>query len=279
MRMTNPPILTAVLLAAAILTYGAVIEPGRLTVNTIVIREGRLAQVLAGRKVALLSDLHFKAEGEPIAEATLRRLTDIRPDLVLLAGDYVDWGSRAPAYEHALAFLARLQAPLGVFAVLGDSDGTFSRKSCDFCHLSGSTARTNRHSVVFLKDSQEQISTPLGEFLVAGTDPANRSPARSRALRLLGGDVPALLLSHTPEVFNGISSSREVIVLAGSTHGGQVWLPKWLWRLTGGMPDPDHVSGFFREDKKALVVTRGLGTSRIRFRFGASPEIVVLEFR
>lgn len=279
MRMTKRLIAPAVILAAAILTYGAVIEPGRLTVSTIVISEGRLAQVLAGRKVALLSDLHFKSGGEPIAEAALRRLTEIRPDLVLLAGDYVDWGSRAPAYEHALAFLARLQAPLGVFAVLGDSDGTFSRKSCDFCHQSGSTARTNRHSVAFLKDSQERISTPLGEFLVVGMDPANRSPARSRAQHVLEGNVPALLLSHTPEVFNGISRSREVITLSGSTHGGQVWLPRWLWRLTGGMPDPNHISGFFREGKKALVVTRGLGTSRIRFRLGAPPEIVVLEFR
>jgi len=34
---------------AALLFYGAVIEPGRLTVTTIDIREGRLAQILAGR--------------------------------------------------------------------------------------------------------------------------------------------------------------------------------------------------------------------------------------
>ena len=124
----------------AFIFYGAVIEPGRVTITPIAIREGRLAQILAGRKVALLSDLHFGDKGEPIAEAALRRLQEIRPDLILLAGDYVDWGSHAPAYDRALMFLDKLQAPLGVFAVLGDADRTFSRKSCEFCHQPGSGA-------------------------------------------------------------------------------------------------------------------------------------------
>ena len=144
-------LVVSVFLLAIFLCYGAVIEPGRLTVTTIEIREGRLAQILAGRKAALLSDLHFKADGEPIAEVALQRLKEIRPDFILLTGDYVDWGSRAPAYDRALGFLAQLQAPLGVFAVLGDADSTFSRKSCEFCHQPGSGAPTERHSVVFLR--------------------------------------------------------------------------------------------------------------------------------
>lgn len=262
----------------AFLFYGAVIEPGRLTVTTIVIREGRLAQILAGRKVALLSDLHFKDGGESIAEAALERLKEIRPDLVLLTGDYVDWGSRAPAYDRALAFLARFQAPLGVFAVLGDADRTFSRKSCEFCHQPDSGAPTERHSVVFLKDAQKTIATSFGEFLVIGIEPERSTRLTPRVRQLLDSDVPALLLSHTSEIYNRINSTREVLVLSGDTHGGQVWLPTWFWPLTRQKPDPAHMHGLFHEGNKALFVTRGLGTSRVRFRFGAPPEIVIMEF-
>ncbi|MHB8893972.1 MAG: metallophosphoesterase [Candidatus Geothermincolia bacterium] len=262
----------------ALIFYGAVIEPGRLTVTTVAIREGRLAQILTGRKVVLLSDLHFNDGGEPIAAAALRRLKEIRPDLILLAGDYVDWGNHAPAYERALAFLAQLQAPLGVVAVLGDADRTFSRKSCEFCHQPDSGAPTGRHSVVFLKDAQQLIPTSLGEFRIIGVDSERGTHLTGQVRLLLDSDLPALLLSHTSEIYNKVSSTREVLVLSGDTHGGQVLLPAWFWRLTRRKPDPAHIHGFFHEGKKALFVTRGLGTSVVRFRLGAPPEIVVLEF-
>lgn len=267
------------LLLAAFLLYGTVIEPGRLTVTTIDIRSGRLAQILAGRKVALLSDLHFNDDGEPITEAALQRLKEIRPDLILLTGDYVDWGNHAPAYDRALAFLAQLQAPLGVFAVLGDADRTFSRKSCEFCHQPGSGAPTGRHSVVFLKDAQKLIGTPLGEFRIIGVDSEHGARPTPQLRQFLEGDAPALLLSHTSEIYKKISDTREILVLSGDTHGGQVLLPAWFWRLTRRKPDPTHIHGYFHEGNKALFVTRGLGTSRVRFRLGAPPEIAVLEFK
>ena len=100
-----------------------------------------------------------------------------------------------------------------------------------------------------------------------------------RIRQLLEGDAPALLLSHTSEIYNKISGAREILVLSGDTHGGQVLLPGWFWRLTRRKPDPAHIHGLFREGKKALFVTRGLGTSVVHFRLGAPPEIVVLEFK
>lgn len=278
MRGIYPFVGASLLLGVAFLIYGAFIEPVRLSVTTVEIHEGRLARILAGRKVALLSDLHFNDNGEPIAEAALQRLDEIRPDLILLAGDYVAWGSRAPAYELALNFLAQLRAPLGVFAVLGDADSTLSRKSCEFCHQPGSGDPTDRHPVVFLKDARQLITTPLGEFLVIGLDPERGALLTSRVREMLDGDQPALLLSHTSRIFRMTSATREILVLSGDTHGGQVRLPGWLWRLTGFIQDPAHRYGLFREGEKALFVTRGLGTSRVRFRLGAPPELVVLEF-
>lgn len=278
MRRNYPLLGSAFLLSAFLVFYGAVIEPGRLTVTPILIHEGRLAQILAGRKIALLGDLHFRDDGEPIAEKALQRLKEIRPDLILLTGDYVDWGSRAPAYDRALTFLAQLQAPLGVFAVLGDSDRTFSRKSCEFCHQPGSAAPTTRHSVVFLKDAQKPIATPLGVFMIIGIDSGHGTRLTPRVRQFLDGDAPALLLSHASEIFKKISGKREVLMLSGDTHGGQVWLPKWFWSITRIKPDPDHIYGLFREEKKTLFVTSGLGTSRVHFRLGAPPEIAVLEF-
>lgn len=263
---------------AAILLYASVFEPRRVRLTRIEVRAGALARVLSGRTVALLGDLHFGPVGEPVADDALRTLRDLRPDLILLTGDYVAWGSRSEAYEHAFDFLARLKAPLGVYAVLGDADRTFSRKSCEFCHPAGSGDPVTRHEVVFFGDESRVIGLPQGSLRIAGVDPDLSRPAGERLRALLAGDMPTILLSHSSVVYREIDPSKEVLTLAGDTHGGQIRMPGWFWRQIRFKPDPEHVHGYFKDGRKSLFVTRGVGTSHVRFRLGAPPEIAVLEF-
>ena len=234
--------------------------------------------MLAGGTLALISDLHFGASDEPAAEAILGKLRQLKPDLILLAGDYVEWGGNDHAYERALDFLGRLRAPLGVVAVLGDADYTLSRKSCEFCHAPGGGAPTRRHEVVFLRDSETVISTARGSVRVVGLDVGSRAAKDVRVRRLLQGEGPLLVLSHSSSVTGDIDAGREALILSGDTHGGQMWLPEWVWRLGRFKPDPAHPFGLYREGKKVLYVTRGIGTSHIPFRLGAAPEIVLIEF-
>ncbi len=265
-------------LLAAVAAYGAVIEPNRVAVTAVRLRGDAVATAFAGRTVALLSDLHFDAGAEPVAEKALQRLAELRPDLILLAGDFVAWGGRAEGYDRALGFLARLEAPLGVFAVLGDADRTFSRKSCEFCHREGTGEPTTRHRVTFLKDSAATVETGHGEIRIAGIDVTRHRPFSAARRRLLLGVTPTIVLSHSSLVFREIPAGRNALVLAGDTHGGQVRLPGWFWRLARLKPDPAHLYGLFRDGRKTLFVTRGLGTSKLRFRLGAPPEIVLFSF-
>ena len=86
-----------------------------------------LAAPLDGLRVGLLSDLHGGAPhaGPGAIARAVRRLNEEAPDAILLLGDFIDahplWGGRiepgAIAHE-----LAKLRAPLGVFAVLGNHD-------------------------------------------------------------------------------------------------------------------------------------------------------------
>ena len=261
---------------AAAVVYGAWIEPRMVSVSRVAIKSGQPARQPV--TIALLSDLHLDSGSAPLEEKVLRRLEAIRPDLIVLAGDYVAWGGRGPAYERALNFLARLEAPLGVYAVLGDADTTFSRKSCEFCHAPGSGAPTSRHEVVFLKNDSRVVDTPNGRLRIVGIDMHFPRPGGQRLQELLAGETPTILVSHSPGIYEGIDPSMEVLTVSGDTHGGQVWLPRWFWRLMRLTSDPDHIHGLFHDGRKSLVVTRGLGTSRFRFRLGAPPEIVVLEF-
>src|SRR5438105_9306455 len=79
-----------------------------------------------GTTVALLADIHH---GPFVPLAYIRHVVAmtnaLRPDIVALAGDYVD---RSDVYiEPAIAELGKLQAPLGRFAVRGNHDNCESR--------------------------------------------------------------------------------------------------------------------------------------------------------
>src|SRR5688572_17742054 len=80
-----------------------------------------------GLRVAVLADLHVGSPFNGLEK--LDRIVDItlnaRPDLILLAGDYVIHGvlgGARVAPEEIAKGLRRLAAPLGVFAVLGNHD-------------------------------------------------------------------------------------------------------------------------------------------------------------
>lgn len=280
MTMTRGKLATACsgILALAVAIYASAIEPERVSLTWIAVPQGKLAATLAGRRVAILSDLHFSDSGGTPSEQVQQLLQEIQPDIILLAGDYVQWGSGPQGYERALEFLGKLRAPLGVFGVLGDADRSSSRKSCEFCHQPDSGLPASRHQVVFLKDERRAIPTPRGGVLIVGLDPGSEAPVTSLLGRLLAGNTPTILLSHSSVVYREIDPLAEVLTVSGDTHGGQVRLPSWLWRLTRLKPDPDHIRGFFQDGRKSLVVTSGIGTSRLHFRLGVSPEVVVLEF-
>lgn len=78
----------------------------------------------------------------------------LKPDFVFVTGDYVTWEAE---YDVALSFFSKLEAKVGVWAVMGDYDYSLSRKSCPLCHEPGSGKPTQHHQIRFLKNSFEQV--------------------------------------------------------------------------------------------------------------------------
>ena len=73
-------------------------------------------------RIALLTDIHHSAlVGADDVRAAVDLTLSLRPDLIVLGGDYVTLADRA--YVGPVAeLLAPLQAPHGVFAILGNHD-------------------------------------------------------------------------------------------------------------------------------------------------------------
>lgn len=266
-----------VIVMLALTMYGTLIEPYTVEVNHIVIKDQLLEKIIKDKVIVHLSDLHISKIGRR-EQQVLTILNELNPDIVFLTGDYVTWrGEYAPAID----FLSRLQAKTGVWAVMGDYDYSSPKKSCIFCHEEGSGKPTRQHAVHFLKNGLEQVHLSGGNLAVFGVDAEGGTPLNDSD-RFARMDIrgPAIVLAHSPLIFDSIPLDQDILVLAGDTHGGQVALPipAWLMGLIGYEKNTRFNQGLFEKGKKKMFVSRGIGTSHIPIRLFRPPEVVVYHF-
>lgn len=260
---------------SVVLFYGIAVEPYSLDVRHVTIRDAHLARALGDKVIVQLSDLHVGSIGK--REMTLLdMLDDIRPDYIFLTGDFVKWKGD---YETALTFLAQLEAKRGIYAVLGDYDYSNSRKSCLFCHKAESREFTEVHRIHFLRNSVELIATEKGDVRIAGLEKEDDKPlVHSEFLINPHADEPLIILCHSPLVFDDLSTTQPMVILAGDTHGGQIPIPSWIFKVLGYEKNALYNEGIFAQGSKIMYVSRGIGTSHFPIRILRRPEIVVLHF-
>ena len=269
--------LIALLLAGgALVLWAAWIEPRSLTVTRVEIASPAWPGSAGVLRIALLSDLHAAGPHELPAHyvEVVARANAEQPDLVLLLGDYVGrhrakTASVAP--EVIAPVLGRLRAPLGVYAVLGNHDW----------RLGG--ARVARAlaaaGIAVLENAARRLPRGGGDCWLLGVGDATLGADRLAAtLAQVTDDAPALLMTHSPDVFPEVPA-RVALSVAGHTHGGQVRLP-----FLGALYVPSryglrYAYGHLIEDGRHRFVTRGLGHSILPVRFLCPPEIVVITLR
>jgi uncharacterized protein len=248
---------------------GFIIEPNDVDVHYLAMNDSVIGKAMKGITAVHISDLHMNTIGAREKEV-IKIIDDVKPDFIFLTGDYVKWDGD---YEAALNNLAQLKAKFGVWAVMGDYDYSNSRKSCLFCHEKGTGEPTKRHNVHFIRNSFELISLPDGDICFYGID--NNESEEVEKIDMKG---PTIVLSHSPLEFDTVDNKRDVLMLSGDTHGGQVPLPGWFWRLAGYEKNAKYNQGLYKEGRKTMYVSRGIGTSHIPFRLFERPEVVVIKF-
>ncbi|WP_300674998.1 metallophosphoesterase [Desulfoluna sp.] len=268
-RVLQGIIVISGLLCLLLVYRGFRVEPGKVVVRHFTVAGTPLAGALKGKRVVVVSDLHL-GEGDVHRLRLLSLLEANSPDYLFLLGDYVRWGGD---YKPAFDFLSKLEAPLGVYGVLGDYDHHNSRQSCLFCHPQGRGAATIQHSVQFLMNRELVLPGEKGPFRVVGLD-----SDQGEAAEIVAKQIPTLVLAHDPLLFDTFSGEEGVVMVAGDTHGGQIPLPSFVWRFLGYEKNARYNAGWFRKGDNRLFVTTGVGTSHLPFRLFCPPEVVVLSF-
>ena len=179
---------------------------------------------LAPLRVAVLTDLHLGSpqQGVKYLERVIERTNALDPDLVLLAGDYFyEYVFRTDYPPTVLsAPLARLHAPLGKFAVLGNHDNNMDTAGIRRALQAGGV-QVMHNQAARLRDGPAG-----GLWLVGLADFATGGVQPDRAWRALPADARVLVFSHSPDVFPILGPGHRFLLgIAGHLHGGQVRVP------------------------------------------------------
>ena len=243
---------------------------GKLVVKEVEVKLPHLPRALDGFTIVQLTDLHLgPMRHRGWMTEVVERTNALAPDLVAITGDLVDGSIEQLAGD--VEPLRSLQAPHGTFFVTGNHE-YFVDAVGWVKHLSGLGLRV-------LSNERVTIERGGAAFDLAGVeDYQGRAMGRgtdvSGALRGRDPERALVLLAHQPRVIDEAARHDVGLVLAGHTHGGQIW----PWGYFVYLQQP-YVSGLHHHGGTQIYVSHGTGFWGPPMRLGSTAEITRVTLR
>ena len=242
-----------------------------------------MSSEIEGMRIAQISDIHMNDFTESFfLRDVVERINQLKPDAVLLTGDFVTSGKAPNMAAHEAAWqCARILEGLEcrqVYAILGNHDVNSGAKVV--------YDALNKSGIIVLRNSYAPIERGKGRFWLAGLDDAivghpDLDMTIPEKIRNIRGE-PVILMCHEPDYATVVqehpAGQAVGLMVSGHTHGGQVRLP-----FVGALVLPPmgqlFVEGLFELGEMQLYVNRGIGTIQVPFRFDCPPEITLFTLR
>ena len=254
-----------ILLIIALPFYAWKVEPFLVHVNHVELGKKNERTPL---NVVQISDLQVSEYYETNRlDKVIEKVNAQKPDILLFTGDLFDNYSkypeqRAPMIEKLKAF----KANIGQYAVWGNHDfgGGAVRVYEDVMSAGGFTVLRNQGETLTLSDGRQVFLGGLDDSLLG-------NPSVSDTLAYRQNYDYAITMTHEPDVADAFISTDTQLVLAGHSHGGQVWIP--FYPIKNVLAEK-YTRGLYQLDAiTQLYVNTGIGTTSIHARFGVIPEV------
>ncbi len=291
-RRTFLYLTTAAICAAGalLLAYSYFIEPQRLTVARYRVGVAGWDNRFDGLRIVAISDIHAGSNGSDADK--LRRVVETvnneRPDIIVLLGDYVSRRTddrsqlRMPLAEMSEA-LKGMKAVFGVFAVLGNHDGVDDGPEISASLAANGYRVLDGEVVEIEKDGAKIRLLGLKDHLTIKSWKQFSDDAKEILARSGEDDSNIIALEHSPDVLPMLTEGDQMIsphfkiLLAGHTHGGQIFLPVLGRPIVPSFYGQKYAYGHIKENGVDMFVTSGVGTNVLPFRFLVPPEIAIVE--
>ncbi|KPL90199.1 metallophosphoesterase [Herpetosiphon geysericola] len=223
--------------------------------------------------IVVVSDTHLGySNGVGRVQAMVAMVNQLKPDLVLIAGDIID-DDLQPFVDQAMANeLSKLESRLGNYAIMGNHDvraDELARFRADLAQadiqmlvdewvtVDNSLLLVGRDDIGGPRTTSDVIGMPLTEILQG----ADRS-------------LPLLIMDHNPNRFDDSVAVEADLQVSGHTHAGQLF----PFTLITGL-SYEQQWGQLSKGSSNLVVSSGFGTWGPPIRVGTVPEVVQIKLR
>ena len=258
----------------------------KLEIVNYVIENKKIPQEFNDYVIVQISDLHNKSFGKNNINL-INKIDQINPQVVLITGDIIDGENKN--FQVSLDLLINLTNRYKVYYITGnheqkalvkrykdlykeyfkklhdlraihlDNEKIQIKKGNSHINLYGLTIPFKCYKYLFDKDK----STDLDENFI------------QNSLPLINKNEYNILLAHTPFYFDEYERWGADLILAGHVHGGIIRLP-----FVGGLLSPNrqffpkYDFGKYDKNDSTMIVSKGLGGSKVLVRINCKPEVV-----
>lgn len=286
-RIALKAFVAVLLIALATAAIGA-INAGVVRIRRAEVRLLDLPPAFDGVSVLYASDIDlFGANTPEKSGALFEKLQSLKPDLLLLGGDYASasllevlnrpGADKASENRQARArffqYIGAFDAPLGKYAIAAPEDGDLAALQADL-RDAGIEPLLNQKAELRRGGDTLYLVGICEES--AGLTSAGRAFANGDCVLAVAYSPAVLPVLLTGEASDG--GPWADLALCGHTHGGQVRL-FGRSALSLSREEQRHLSGWQYENALPILITQGVGCEGLNLRLGTAPEVWLITLR
>ena len=277
-------VITVIAVILVVLVWIMLYDSNRFVVRHYSLRDQRIKKPV---KAVVLADLHNKRYGKE-NECLLQAIDEIRPDMILIAGDILTAKPKA-SLETAVDLLTKLAGKYPIYYGNGNHEhrlklylenyGDMAERYEETLQKIGIRRLVNEHTVL----EESGICIYGSEIDKLYYKRFGIQPMDPEYLKSLLGQPSAekytILIAHNPDYFPKYADWGADLVLAGHVHGGMVRVPIWGKGVVS--PNvrlfPKYDGGEFTLGKTRMLLSRGLGMHTIPIRLFNPGEVLEVD--
>lgn len=226
-----------------------------------------------GLKIVGIADSHLgiTLDGEKFAKE-MERVQEENPDVVLVAGDFVDDDSDKADMIRSCEALGQLDTKYGVYFIFGNHDKGYYQ---GYRNFSEDELRTEleKNGIIILEDESVLVDDRF--YIIGRQDKTEEDrAAMDELVKDLDSSKYMILLDHQPNDYANEAAADVDLVFSGHTHGGHIFPAGYigLWLKAN-----DRVYGTETRGNTQFIVTSGISGWAIPFKTGTISEYVVMD--
>ncbi|MFZ0452832.1 MAG: metallophosphoesterase [Ignavibacteriaceae bacterium] len=269
--LTKHIITGAIVFFTFVIIFLGYLNTRSLKVKTLNLEIARGACELDELNVVMASDIHLSPmDNELLLEKIVGKINELKPDIILLAGDIVDDKPSVLYGNNIGDSFSKLKSKYGVYAATGNHEFITGIKEAE--------KYIENHNINLLRDSLIKFEDG---FVVAARDDRSKKnftgEERLPLNKIINNSVkeyPIILMDHTPFGLEEAENNGVALQLSGHVHNGQLYPLNYITRMIY-----EKSWGYLNKGKTQYYISCGVGTWGPPVRTGSYSEIVNLKIK